>query len=162
MRSFDRMAWAAAVAAAALLAAPAAQAVRSGLTPQGMAYVTGGVSDEELVDLRARRDAYTLWVVTAAARTGAHLADVRVVVRDARSRPVFDQKLDGPWLFIFLPRGRYEVQAMLNGEVHSRRTQIHKGDHHQVFFYFETGDDVGPEGRSPFASNPYAKLPPGD
>jgi hypothetical protein len=138
-----------------LAALPAAEASRAGTTPQGCQYVTGGVSHSELLDLHARRDDYDLWVTTAAMKSGAYLADVRVIIRDAANRPMFDQRLDGPWLFIELPQGRYDVEAMLNGESYRRTTTIRKGEHHQVFFYFKTGDDVSPEYRSPFPGNPY-------
>jgi hypothetical protein len=34
-------------------------------------------------------------------------------------------------------------------------TTIHRGDHHQLCFHFDTGDEVGEENRSPFDGNPY-------
>jgi hypothetical protein len=134
----------------------AAAAVKAGKTAQGLAYATGGVSHSELVELHGTRDNYSLWVTTAAMKSGAYLADVRIVVRDlARRTVVFDDQLEGPWLFVNLPLGRYEVEASLHGESHKRQTTIHAGDHHQVMIYFDTRDEVAPEYERPFANNPY-------
>lgn len=135
--------------------AASAWSMQSGATPQGMRYASGGVSHEELTALHAQKDGYSLWVITAALRTGAHLADVRVAIRDDKKQLVFDRRLDGPWLLIELPLGRYEVEASLGNEVQKRATTIHRGDHHQAFFYFNTGDTVSPEQTPPFERSPY-------
>jgi hypothetical protein len=145
-----------ALAIAAALAAGAAQAVDRGQTPFGVAYVSGGVSIEELRALHERREGFSLWVITAA-RSGAHLADVRVTIRDENKRAVFDGRLDGPWLFIDLPLGRYEVAATAGGQTQTRVSTIHPADRHQVFFYFDTGDLVSPDARRQFPGNPYGQ-----
>ena len=144
-----------AVLLGAVAAASAATAMQTGITAQGRPYVSGGVTHEELVALHERRESFNLWVVTAALRSGAHLSDVRVTIRDEKKQTVLDESLDGPWLFINLPLGRYEVQASYNGSVQRRATAIHAGDHHQLFFYFDSGDTVGPDHASPFERNPY-------
>jgi hypothetical protein len=145
------------LALALLLAAFAAGAgaIQSGRTPQGLTYASGGVTHEDLQALHASRGAFSLWVVTAATKTGAHLADVQLTIRDSAGRVVLDERMEGPWLFVDLPLGRYEVQARLDGRDQKRRTTIHRGDRHQLFFYFDTGDDVSPDHRPPFAGNPY-------
>lgn len=143
------------VLVAGLAAGAAAWAMQTGITAQGRPYVSGGATHEELMALHERRENFNLWVVTAAMKSGAHLAEVRVTIRDAKKQTVLDESLDGPWLFINLPLGRYEVQASYNGVVQRRATTIHRGDHHQVFFYFDTGDSVGAEHVPPFERSPY-------
>ncbi|MDH4059369.1 MAG: hypothetical protein OEU94_01010 [Aquincola sp.] len=145
--------WAVVVSLA--LGAVAAPALQMGKTPQGANFVSGGVSHEELRVLHARRDAYSLWVITAASRSGSYLADVLLTIRDSERRVVFSRRLDGPWLMIDLPLGRYQVEAVIEGQAQERTTSIHPGDHHQVFFYFDTGDEVGAEHRAPFEGNPF-------
>jgi hypothetical protein len=119
-----------------------------------MAYASGGVSIEELRAMHQRREGFSLWVITAA-RSGAHLANARVTIRDASQRVVFDGRLDGPWLFIDLPLGRYEVAATVGGQTQTRWSTIHPEDRHQVFFYFDTGDLVSPDVPQQFPGNPY-------
>lgn len=132
------------VAAAALALNATAWALDTGKTAQGWAYVSGGVGSDELHALHARRDQFSLWVVTAARPSGAYLADVRVQVIDAQHAVVFDQRLAGPWLFIELPPGRYEIQATHKSETQTKVTTIHPGDHHQVLFYFDVAAQVLP------------------
>lgn len=132
---------------AGLLACGAAFALQQGVTAEGRLFVTGGVSDSEVAVLQSRRSEFSLWVVTAARRSGAYLADARVTITsEPRQRVVFDGSLDGPWLMVDLPLGRYIVEARSNGQVLKQVTTIHAGDHHQIVFHFETGDEVlGPD-----------------
>jgi hypothetical protein len=143
-----------------LALATMAWSMEAGKTAQGLAFTSGGVSIEELSAMHAKRESYNLWVVTAALGSGAHLADVRLVIRDDKSRVVFDRRLQGPWLFIDLPLGRYELEASAGKESQKRITTIHQGDLHQTFFYFATGDELSPEYRSPFPGSPYAAKRP--
>jgi hypothetical protein len=115
-------------------------AMQSGKTAQGWPYTAGGVSLEERAALIAQGKGHSLWVVTAAMKSGSFLSNVRVVIRDAKQNVVFDNRIDGPWLFIDLPLGRYEVEAAFNGATQKKVTTIHPGDHHQALFYFESNN----------------------
>ena len=128
------------LAASLLGVAIGAGAIQAGKTAQGLPYLSGGVSLDERAALQTQGSGYSLWVVTAAMKSGAYLAKVHVTIRDAKQIAVFDAQLDGPWLFVDLPLGRYEVQAAFNGVVHKRITTIHPGDHHQALFYFSASD----------------------
>ncbi len=134
-----------------------AQSQTRGVNAQGRPFVSGGVGFEALQALHARRDAYSFWVVTAAKRSGAYLADVRIKINDAENRLVFDSALDGPWLFIDLALGRYSVEASFQGQTQRAVTTIHPGDHHQVLFYFDAPGEVDPDRDSPFNRNPFGK-----
>jgi hypothetical protein len=126
-------------------AALPSHAIQDGRSLQGRSFVSGGVSDEELASLHAQRQRYSLWVITAAAKSGAYLADVQVKVIDANQRTVLETKLDGPWLLTDLELGRYTVEASFNGETQRGITTIHPGDHHQVFFYFGVPANLSPD-----------------
>jgi hypothetical protein len=147
------------------LAVPLAQAIERGSSPAGVEYVSGGVGDAELRALHTERGKYSFWLTTAALKSGAHLASVRVRIVDTKSRQtVLEHTMDGPWLFAALPLGRYEVEAALlntaTGRLEVQRgvTTIHPGDHHQMLLYFATSDEVSGE-PGPFEGNPY-KDPP--
>ena len=83
------------------------------------------------------RDNFALAVVVAAKGSGAYVADAHLRIRDERQRVVFDRLLGGPWLLIDLPLGRFTVEASYRGELQSRATTIHPGDHHMLVFHFE-------------------------
>jgi hypothetical protein len=119
-------------------------AAEEGMTNQGRRYVSGGVSEEERVLLHAQRERYSLWIVTAARGSGAYLSDERVKVADSDQRVVFDASLDGPWLLIDLPPGRYAVEAHFGSETQRQATTVHPGDHHQTFLRFDVDADVLP------------------
>ena len=132
---------------ALLLAQPAAFALQRGTTPAGGAYVSGGISESEQAMLRAERSTHTFWLITAAKGSGAYLADVLVRITDARNgQPVLEHRLDGPFLMVDLPPGRYRVEATVpknrRGVPETQRTTIavSKGGLQQSVLYFDTGD----------------------
>jgi hypothetical protein len=132
-----------AMALSLLLAWPTVTlATTDGSTPEGITYVSGGVSGEELQALTAGKSGYSLWVTTAAVRSGAHLADARARVLDSQRQVVLDVVMDGPWLFANLPVGTYTVEVTFEQQVKRSTTTIHAGDHHQQVFYFISPDEV--------------------
>jgi hypothetical protein len=124
------------------LACGLASAMTRATTAGGQPYVSGGVGQGELRTLEAERDRYSLWAITAARHSGAYLADVRVRIVDVENGTVFDGRLDGPWLLIDLPRGRYSVEATYKDQTHRKTTSISAGDHRQMVFYFDAPGDV--------------------
>ena len=83
------------------------------------------------------------------------ISDVVVRILDSNKSVVYDSRLAGPWLFLDLPLGRYDVEATFNGETQKRVTTIHPGDLHQALFYFDVPAEVSPEWQSPFPRGPY-------
>ena len=125
-------------------------ATDSGTTASGVAYVSGGVSAEELAALSAEQTRYSFWLVTVARGSGAYLADATVKITAAIDGSVIlEHKMDGPWLFVALPKGRYAVAAILstgrNGSAQSLTKSITIGNsgRKKSVLYFDTGDKVG-------------------
>jgi hypothetical protein len=118
-------------------ATSAAFALTSGQSPQGWAFLDGGVGRSEIESMDIEKGKFSLWVITAARVSGAYLADVDVSITDEKGNEVFERKLQGPWLFINLPLGRYEVRGRVGPDSVSRVTTIHPGDHHQMVLYFD-------------------------
>jgi len=58
-----------------------------------------------------------------------------------------DRRLDGPWLFMDLPLGRYEVEAQFGDVVQRPEVTVHAGDHHKLVFYFDVPDNGAGPGR---------------
>ena len=142
------------IAMAFTLALPHASALDRGASAGGFAYVSGGATYEELTALRADRQAYSFWLTTAALHSGAHLADVKVRITEAGSgKLALDYTMDGPWLFVALPAGRYDVEATYpkgrggRPETQKFTTTVNASQHHQQTLYFNTGDKV--EGEMP-------------
>lgn len=158
MKPLKRLTALAILAAFTAVAPIGASAETRGKTVDGMPYVTGGVTVAELIKLQGERDKYSLWITTAAVRSGAHLSDVKLRITDAKKRVVLDTMMIGPWLMVDLPLGRYSVEAKFKDQTFDRVTQIHKDDHHQVLIYFDVPAEVSPDWVSPFRTSPYSGL----
>jgi hypothetical protein len=125
---------------------PAAAMLR-GTTDLGGLFVSGGVGTEEVATLSDEKKRYTLAILTAAKGSGAFLADVRIRISDEQSKLVLDTVMDGPWLLVDLPAGRYQIEASQNEASQNARAQkkavaFSAGDHRQTVFYFDTHDQV--------------------
>jgi hypothetical protein len=132
-------------AAVSLLVALDAGALTRGESAAGRPFVEGGVGASETESMESERVNYSLWVMTAARTSGAHLADAQITIVNDKGERVFERRLDGPWLMIDLPLGRYEVHARMGEQAQSRITTIHPGDHHQIVFYFDVEGGVLPK-----------------
>jgi len=126
-------------------AASSAMAATQGRAPQGWAFLDGGIGQTETENMEAERGKYSLWIMTASRTSGAHLPDAEVTIVDSKGQQVFERRLEGPWLMIDLPLGRYEVHSRHGQESQSRITTIHPGDHHQIVFYFNVEAEVLPK-----------------
>lgn len=127
---------------------PAGRAFEEGVGPRGAAFAMGGVGEEDLQSLLARRGDFSLALLTAASGSGAFLAgvQVRITLADG-SVPVLEQTLSGPWLLMALPPGRYRIEAAVRPaagaalQTRSAITTIARGARREVVLYFDTGDD---------------------
>lgn len=82
----------------------------------GIAYASGGVSEEGRENLNAIAKDFNLKLILAT-KSGAYLSDVGVVVSDDRGQRILDAKSEGPWFYARLPNGRYSIEASANGTV---------------------------------------------
>jgi len=119
-----------------------AGAMERGTTEQGRPFVSGGVGAEEMAALNNERSQYSLAILAAAKGSGAFLGDVHIRITDGQSNRVLDTVMDGPWLFVDVPAGRYQVEADLDARLQKNVVTIRSGDHRQTIFYFDTHDKV--------------------
>jgi hypothetical protein len=115
-------------------------------TAQGEGYISGGVALDERDALGKRRSDFSLWVATAAKKTGSYLSDVQIKISDAAGKTVLDTRLDGPWLLVDLKPGRYTVEAGFGKQTQRKSTNIGKGGHREMLFYFDLEVQTLPKG----------------
>ena len=135
---------AAALAACAIALSFAARAAQWDRTPEGIAFLEGGIGAEEVTALEAERARWPLEVRTAARRSGAWLADVHLCIRDAAGRLVFDRQLQAPWLLIDLPPGRYDIVGVHDGEVARQVVTVPARGHRESVLYFPVAGQTAP------------------
>lgn len=76
----------------------------------GIAYVSGGVGQDEADAMRAVRADYSMRA-TFATSAGTYLSDVAVRVENADGSTLFTTRSDGPFLYAKLPAGHYRLIA---------------------------------------------------
>lgn len=102
---------------------------------QGLAVLSGGVGREAQGEMRQKAGDYNLHVLFAT-RQGAYLANVAYSLADAGGKPLATGSSDGPWLYVKLPPGRYQLTAESNGMCQSRDVEVTAGKSLWVDFRF--------------------------
>ncbi len=120
------------VVAAALLCTPlfavAADDVaraRTTSAPQD-AWVSGGVSEEAREEMRKVAGAYNVHLVFSS-QSGSYLADIPFTVARlaaGKRQEILSAVSDGPFLYLKLPPGSYEIAAKIAGVWQSQRIQV--------------------------------------
>jgi hypothetical protein len=86
----------------------------------GVTYQTGGVGIEERAAMDHSIHAYNLRLVFANTK-GWDLSSIPVQIKAADGKVVLNQESSGPWFWVNLPPGTYEVAASYN-----KQTEVHK------------------------------------
>jgi hypothetical protein len=130
----------------AAFAAGSAHAMTRSDSVAGHRFVTGGIGEAEIQGMKGERDQYSLWAITAAKGSGAYLADVQLRITDAKTGKVaLDSRLEGPFLMVDLPQGRYRIEARYHDQVQHKTVQVGASGLRQAVFYFDApGVDVLP------------------
>jgi hypothetical protein len=100
-------------------------------------YVNGGVGKEEEVALRRIAKEFPLRMTFSERKDGEFLADVPVVIADARGNPVFELPKAGPMLYVMLPNGKYKVSARFKGLTESQEVTLAGKDGKDLYFHWK-------------------------
>lgn len=93
------------------------------VTDRGITYVSGGVGEDAEAMLLAQQKNFNLKLLFTL-HEGNYLADVNVVVSDARGDKVIEHVADGPFFMAKLPHGQYIVTATYEGKTLTRKVRI--------------------------------------
>lgn len=109
--------------AALIVTAAQAPAQGAGLEPEtkgSVTWVSGGIAEDELQEMRAVQGRYNLRLLFAVQGTGEYLADIPVRAVNAKGETVLDAVSRGPMLFAKMPAGTYKVTVSSEGRAQSR------------------------------------------
>ena len=95
---------------APLLAKTQPSGIVDGKIDQGYPYMSGGIGIEERASMRKDASNYDL-DLSFADNQGDYLNDVNVVIADEHGNQVVDAITAGPWFYINLPAGKYDIKA---------------------------------------------------
>lgn len=124
------------VIALALPAVAAAQAMLpQEKTEGGIAYVSGGIGQNEAMAMRRAAREYPLSMIFSAGPRGAFLADVSVTIKDDKGKTMLETVSAGPIMLVDLPAGDYRVAATVAGKTLHRAAKVgEKEGHARVSF----------------------------
>ena len=80
-----------------------------------VSYISGGITGDERDTMKPLARDYNL-KMDFALTVGDYLSDVKVRIRDGKGQVVLDMEVDGPWLYVQLPAGKYKVSAEYEGK----------------------------------------------
>lgn len=127
--------WAAPLALALAAAWPLAGLAMDKGEQNGIAYVTGGVGQDESTAIRGMARDYSLRLL-AAAKSGEYVADVRVAIHDSGGKDVLSVTTQGPYLLARLAPGNYRIDAEYGSARQSRQVRVPASGRADVSFYF--------------------------
>ncbi len=104
-------------------------------TQNGVAYVTGGIGEDEAAAMRAEARHYPVSMFFTAGRDNAFLADVKVAVKNKAGKELLSTQA-GPILLVNVPSGTYAVTAERNSKVLHRTVRVGKSGEKQIVFHW--------------------------
>jgi hypothetical protein len=105
---------------------PPSIVITEGKTAQRFLYLSGGVGADERAALEERGKAFNVKLVFAE-QHGPFLADVKVAIDDGKGTEIVSLTSVGPWFYIQLPPGPYNVNATYKGQTQEiRNLQVAK------------------------------------
>jgi len=119
MRSLSRIGWSAVCLAALIAGAAGAAYARHETIP----YVSGGIGEKAQEALKARESEFNLKLVFTLVE-GNYVADVNVVLTDAKGHRLVEHRAEGPFFMARLPAGQYTVAATYNGATVTRKVPV--------------------------------------
>jgi hypothetical protein len=108
-------------------------AVQQQVYPQSnVAYVTGGIGDEERLGMEQVRNQYNTHIMNSG-RDGAFIGDTKVTIMDKSGSTVLSSDA-GPLFYAKLPAGTYTVIATVQGVEQKKSVTLSNASHKNLHF----------------------------
>ena len=115
-----------------------AQVAPAPVTRNGVTYVTGGIGEDEVHAFRDVAAKYNMRI-TLASKAGHYLSDVDVRITSGQSE-VLAVRTEGPFLFVSLPAGRYQVSARDRHVTETKQVVVPQQGSIDVHLYWDDSD----------------------
>ncbi|MEE4378660.1 MAG: carboxypeptidase-like regulatory domain-containing protein [Candidatus Competibacteraceae bacterium] len=99
-----------------------------------VAYISGGIGDQEQAALKAMANEFNLNLVFAVEEGGNYLSNVAVRVYDAQGYLTLDVLSNGPMFYASLPAGQYKVEVSGFGETYQQNVDVKESGQESVNF----------------------------
>ncbi len=100
----------------------------------GTEFLNGGISDEEVAELKARAHEFNVQVLLSA-KNGEYVSNVGLRILDAKGTPLVSIADAGPYVYAKLTPGTYTIETSGSGGNKSEKITVGKGlvKKHYVF-----------------------------
>ncbi len=105
-------------------------------TENGIAYVSGGIGQEERNTILAIEQSYSLRLLFVARDTGEYLGGVKVKLIDRSGKTLLEAVADGPYFLAQLSPGKYDVVVEYGGKTLTEAVDIRPGAAVSHSFYW--------------------------
>lgn len=126
--------------------AKAGTAAPESQNPNMIAYVSGGIGDDD--PLLQTTESYNLHLVFAMQESGEYLADIKVLIEDTKGRRVLEADSPGPLFYVNLPSGSYRITASYNGNSIRKQVTLKDQSSRDLYFRWPNVDVVTNKGAS--------------
>ncbi|MGH7830518.1 MAG: hypothetical protein ACREP8_10110 [Candidatus Binatia bacterium] len=111
-------------------------------TDQGFRYMSGGVGLEEREVMESWGANYNL-KLTFAGLSGHYLSDVRIVIQDSNGKEIISTVTNGPWLYVQVSPGVYDIKATFEGETREiQNLRVPEGQRVSRFFHWDLDQEL--------------------
>lgn len=98
-------------------------------------YLAGGVGDEEMAVMQARKAEFNLRLLFAEKGSGSYVAGVKLRLDDKSGKAVLALEATGPVVLVKLPAGSYRASAEANGQALVKAFTVQSGRRTELNFY---------------------------
>jgi hypothetical protein len=103
-----------------------------------VAFVSGGIGEDELEQIKKLRPDYPLELLfVTKGEPNQYLAGVAVQVKDNNGKIVLDATSEGPFLLVKMAPGKYSVSADHEGAVKQRMIRVAGGKTQRIAFVWD-------------------------
>jgi len=118
--------------------------ITEGHTSQGFPYAFGGVSSNEREAMEERAKDYNLKLVFAE-KNGPYLSGVTLSLSSAKQGHILTRTTQGPWFYIRLPAGTYDITANFKGQTKQvKNLNLTQDKKVQQIFIWDLGTEAEP------------------
>lgn len=117
-----------------LFAASGSLAAERGADAGAIPHQSSGIGDDD--PLASMTGDFNLQLVFATQGSGEYLADVGVLIADAKGHTLLDETSAGPLFFVKLPAGSYRISADVNGTPLRKSVSVSDRKRQDLYFYW--------------------------
>ena len=99
---------------------------------QGISYITGGISADEVDAIKPYLSQFNLRVIFSEGSSGRSITDVNVNLYDTEGQLVFRLVGAQPQLLLKIPAGTYTILASYNGDKQRHKFSIGSAEHKKI------------------------------